>query len=138
MNLFMYYIIEILAQLILLLLLLLQQHQGDSDDDDSDNNNDDDNRRRRRRTTAATRQAHANIERNIRQREQAAFVAVRGVVFGGSQDRVSIRAIQELRRENPQKPQQQKQMGQLVNYNNNKHNYIQNKTFSLLNLLHQL
>jgi hypothetical protein len=84
-----------------------QQQQGDSNYDDDNNNN---NRKRKRRgsTVASTRrEAHANTERNRRERERAAFTAVRAVFVGGAQDHVSVleraaRTIEELRYENQQ------------------------------------
>jgi hypothetical protein len=95
------------------------QQQGNSDYDD-DNNNDSNRRRRRGRTLAAIRrEAHANTERNRRERERAAFAALRGVLVGAAQDRVSVleRAtctIEELRYENQQQQQQLQQQQQQI------------------------
>jgi hypothetical protein len=113
-----YYVILVQQQQqqLLLLLLLVKHQQGDSDDDDSSNNNNDNNGRRRR--TEATRQAHANVERNRRQREQSAFAAVRGVVLGGSQTASQFldsacSTLQGLRHENQQQQQHLQQQQQL-------------------------
>jgi hypothetical protein len=76
-----------------------------------------------RTVTAIRRRAHANTERNRRERERAAFAALRGVLVGGAQDRVSVlegaeRTIEELRYENQQQQQrlqqQQRQIERLT------------------------